>query len=93
MNVDYDARSVSITQCGSVTAIPAFVEISTELGIRWCTLTDEDRQQDGTVKPNTERARTKIEKHRSGMDKQVQWPTNVDTVSVFPGKKSLPRYR
>jgi energy-coupling factor transporter ATP-binding protein EcfA2 len=40
-NVDLDARSVSITQCGSVTAIPAFAEIASALGIRWCALTDE----------------------------------------------------
>jgi energy-coupling factor transporter ATP-binding protein EcfA2 len=89
-NVDYDARSVSITQCGSVTAIPAFVEISTELGIRWCALTDEDRQQDGTVKPNTERARTKIEKHRSGRDKQVQWPTDLEHCFGVAGEKVTP---
>jgi ABC-type branched-subunit amino acid transport system ATPase component len=54
-SVDCDARSVSVTQCGSVSAIPAFAEISKELGIRWCALTDQDLLQDGTVNPVTEK--------------------------------------
>jgi hypothetical protein len=85
--VDYDARSVSITQCGSVTAIAAFAEISTTLGIRWCAVTDEDLQEDGTVKPNTQRARESIEKHRGSQDKQVQWPVSLEhCLGVTSGK-------
>jgi predicted ATP-dependent endonuclease of OLD family len=54
--VDYDARSVSVSQCGSVTAMPAFTSIATALGIRWCAVTDEDTQADGTTKPQTKKA-------------------------------------
>lgn len=57
LNLDYDARAISVTQCGSVTAIPAFATISSALGIRWCALTDQDLQDDQTVNPNTERIR------------------------------------
>jgi predicted ATPase len=88
--LDYDARSVSITQCGSVTAIPAFAEISTAVGIRWCALTDEDLLQDGTISPNTGRARANIEKHRGAHDKQVQWPVNLEHCLGVTNGKATP---
>jgi predicted ATP-dependent endonuclease of OLD family len=89
-NMDCDARSITITQCGSVTAIPAFAEISSALGIRWCAVTDEDRQQDGTINPNTELARTRIEKHRGAMDIQVKWPVNLEHCLGVSNGKATP---
>ncbi len=71
-DVDCDARAISVTQCGSVTAMPAFAEISAALGIRWCAVTDEDLQADGTVKPMTGKARKAIENHRGAADQQLQ---------------------
>ena len=86
-SVDCDARSVSVTQCGSVTAIPAFAEISKVLGIRWCALTDEDVLQDGMVNPVTDKARKSIEQHRSSEDKQIQWPVDLEScLGVSVGK-------
>jgi ABC-type cobalamin transport system ATPase subunit len=89
-NVDCDARSVSVTQCGSVSAIPAFAEISKELGIRWCALTDEDVLQDGTVNPVTDKARKSIEQHRSSEDKQVQWPVRLESCLGVTAGKATP---
>lgn len=77
-SVDYDGRSVSITQCGDVGAIPAFTSISSQLGIRWCALTDEDMQQDGTVKPMTLKVRQKIDKHRGADDLSLMWPGDLE---------------
>jgi ABC-type thiamine transport system ATPase subunit len=88
--VDCDARSVSITQCGSVTTIPAFVEISKNLGISWCALTDEDRLPDGTIKPNTLRARENIERHITKADKQVQWPIDLEHCLKVQNGKATP---
>jgi predicted ATP-dependent endonuclease of OLD family len=86
-SVDCDARSVSVTQCGSVSAIPAFAEISKALGIRWCALTDQDLLQDGTVNLVTEKARNCIEQHRGNEDKQVQWPVHLENcVGIAAGK-------
>jgi len=89
-NIDCDTRSVSITQCGSVTAIPAFTEISSSLGIRWCALTDQDLQPDGTVKPGTEKVRAKIELHRGKQDKQVQWPIHLEHCLGLAAGKATP---
>ena len=36
--IDCDARSVSVTQCYNVTAIPDSAEILKALGGRWCAL-------------------------------------------------------
>jgi ABC-type cobalamin transport system ATPase subunit len=85
--VDCDARSVSITQCGSVSSIPAFSEISKDLGIRWCALTDQDQLPDGSIKPTTERDRKKIETHCGAADTQVQWPVDLEhCLGVTAGK-------
>jgi energy-coupling factor transporter ATP-binding protein EcfA2 len=89
-NVDCDARSVSIAQCGSVTAIPAFAEISAALGIRWCALSDEDLQPNGSINPITERARKKIEKHRGSTDRQVHWPVSLEHCLGITGGKATP---
>jgi len=88
--VDCDARSVSITQCGGATAILAFAEISKALGIRWCALTDQDKQQDGTVNPATVKARTSIEQHRGKEDMQVQWPTCLESCLGVTAGKATP---
>ena len=77
-SVDYDGRSVSITQCGDVGAIPAFTSISSQLGIRWCALTDEDMQHDGTIKPMTVKARQKIDKHLGASDLSLMWPGDLE---------------
>lgn len=89
-NVDYDGRSVSITQCGSVGSIPAFAQISSQLGIRWCALTDEDLQPDGTVKPMTEKVRNNIEKHRGEADLQLMWPGDLETCFGVATGKATP---
>jgi ABC-type sulfate/molybdate transport systems ATPase subunit len=88
--VDCDARSVSVSQCGSITAIPAFVEISKVLGIRWCAVTDQDLQPDGTINPATERARNSIERHRGAHDKQIQWPVDLEDCLGLVSGKAVP---
>jgi hypothetical protein len=87
LGFDLDARSISVTQCGSVTAIPAFASVAAALGIRWCALTDEDLGDDGKVKPKTEAARASIDRCRSESDLQVCWPTDLEkTLGVSKGK-------
>lgn len=88
--MDYDGRSISITQCGSVGAIPAFAQISKELGIRWCALTDEDRLPDGTIKPMTEKARQNIDKHRGVEDVQIMWPGDLERCFGLTSGKATP---
>lgn len=88
-DIDYDARGTSVTQCGSVTAIAAFASIAKALGIRWCAVTDEDRQPDGTIKPQTEKSRAAIETHRTSTDIQIQWKGSLeDCLGITSGKAS-----
>ncbi|RWO83010.1 MAG: hypothetical protein EOS18_05200 [Mesorhizobium sp.] len=79
LGFDLDGHAVSITLCGSCTAIPSFAYIASALGIRWCALTDEDRLPDQTVKPQMVRQRANIEKHRTSSDAQVMWKVDLET--------------
>jgi predicted ATP-dependent endonuclease of OLD family len=88
--IDCDGRSISITQCGSVTAIPAFAKISKDLGIRWCSLTDQDLQQDGTIKVVTEKARNRIQQHLGDEDRQVHWPVDLENCLGVTSGKATP---
>lgn len=88
--VDYDGRSISITQCGDVGAIPAFTGISKALGIRFCALTDEDMQADGTVKPMTEKVRKKIAGHVGADDVQMMWPGDLEKCFGITTGKATP---
>lgn len=100
---DHDSKSISVAQCGSVTAIPAFTEIANKLGIRWCALTDEDKQADGSIKEKTVQSREKIERLRGQEDAQILWKNNlefclgVDTGKAKPevtyGKLSRPNWQ
>lgn len=85
--VDYDGRAISINQCGSVTAMPAFTRIATTLGIRWCAATDEDVLEDGTIKPLTAAARGEMETLRRDTDILVEWPGDLErSLKVSSGK-------
>lgn len=92
LSADCDARSISITRCGGVENIPAFVDIARRLGIRWCALTDEDLGEDGTVKPKTAKAREQINKHRSDQDLQVVWSKNLEHCLDIRAGKARPEF-
>lgn len=87
LGMDVDARSISVTQCEGVSAIPAFASISRSLGIRWSVVTDEDILEDGSVKPKTEKARAAIERCRTESDLQTVWPVDLErSLGVTEGK-------
>lgn len=89
-SMDYDGRSVSITQCGDVGAIPAFTSISSKLGIRWCAVTDEDLLPDGSIKPMTLKARQKIDQHKGVADLQIMWPGDLERCFGLTTGKATP---
>lgn len=88
--IDLDSRSISVTKCGSVTSIPAFAKIAAALGIRFCALSDEDKQTDGKVKPQTSKAREQIQNHISDFDVQVQWPVDLEACLKIENGKATP---
>jgi hypothetical protein len=67
--------------------MPAFAAISSALGIRWCALTDEDRLEDGTINPVTEKHRKKVDEWKSTADNLVQWAINLErSLNILAGK-------
>lgn len=87
LDLDYDARSVSIMQCGGVSGIPAFARIARTLGIRWCALTDEDMLPTGEIKPATQQARDALDRLKDDPDMQIQWTIDLEhCLSVIEGK-------
>lgn len=88
--VDLDSRSISVTKCGSVTSIPAFAKIAAALGIRFCAVSDEDKQEDGIIKPQTVKARQQIHKHISEFDLQVQWSVKLESCLKIENGKATP---
>lgn len=88
--IDYDARAVSVTQCGSVTAMPAFSGIAASLGIRSCAVTDEDTLPDGTVNPKTAAARHKIAGLQMDGDILVEWPGDLERALGVSSGKATP---
>lgn len=85
--LECDARSISISQCGSVSAIPAFVEIASSLGISWCAVTDEDVLDNGAINPITGKVRQDLESGKTDNDKLVQWAGDLEKcLNVTEGK-------
>ena len=87
VEMDYDARSVSIMQCGGVSGIPAFSGIAQTLGIRWCALTDQDLLPTGEIKIKTQQARDALDRIQGEADMQVQWNIELEhCLGVTEGK-------
>lgn len=90
LDVDCDARSISITHCSGASGIPAFALMAKNLGIRWCALTDQDLLPDGNINPATSKHRDKIETIRGESDVQVQWPVNLEHCLGIESSKATP---
>lgn len=77
-SVDLDGKSISIIRAGDVGQLPAFAAMASKLGIPWCALSDEDRQDDGTIKPATQKMRERLGELQSAVDCQAQWAVNLE---------------
>jgi ABC-type cobalamin transport system ATPase subunit len=92
-SVDLDVRSVSIIGVNGVGTLPAFAEVARRLKIPWCAVTDEDLLPDGTIKPNTSKARHKLAALRGTSDLLVEWPSSLeDCLGVTGGQKATPEW-
>ncbi len=91
---DLDGRSVSIVGVGGVSTLPGYAQMMCGLGIPWCGLTDEDLEDDGSVKPNTAKARDKLSSLAGSGDAQEVWPGSLEACLRLPaGKKATPEWQ
>jgi predicted ATPase len=91
--MDLDARSVSLVGVNGVGTIPAFAEMANKLNIPWCAVTDEDLLPDGSIKPNTKKARKKLMALKGAADAMVEWAHSLEScLSVPNGQKASPEW-
>jgi predicted ATP-dependent endonuclease of OLD family len=90
MNVDLDARSVSILGVGGKGNVADYVELLGKCGTPWCAVIDEDRLPDGSYKNNAEDAARRIEKLRSKNDELLQWKVDLENCFLIGRNKDKP---
>jgi putative ATP-dependent endonuclease of the OLD family len=76
--IDLDAGSVSVIRTGDVGQLPNFATVASSLGIPWCAVSDQDLDATGRIKPNTQSVRDTLAKIQGSMNKQVQWPVDLE---------------
>lgn len=92
-DLDLDGLSVSIIQAGDVTHLPAFAKMASQLNIPWCAVSDEDKQTDGAIKPNTKAARDKLDKLMRPQDAQIVWPNDLEACLGLVTGKARPSWQ
>jgi predicted ATP-dependent endonuclease of OLD family len=86
---DLDGRGVSIIGSGGIGGVAAYAEIAHPLAIPWCSVTDEDRLPDGTIKPTTAQVRQRLTALVSRGDLMPMWPVDLEAcVGKAKGKAS-----
>lgn len=80
---ELDTEGVSVVNCHSVTAMPAYAEICTRLGIPWYAIHDKDFDGTGKQKPVTEKAVKKLNTLVSTTDKISTWDNDLEDVLGF----------
>jgi ABC-type cobalamin transport system ATPase subunit len=92
-NEDLDGRSVSVVSVGGVENLPEYARLATQLKIPWCAITDEDIQDDGTVKPKTEQVRNTLANRATGFDLLLQWQNSLESVLGKATGKARPDWQ
>jgi hypothetical protein len=93
-DLDLDARSVSVVDTGSVGNLPDYAEIAKGLGIPWCAISDEDRDQAGLLNPNTDRVRQRVTRMCGPQDTSIVWPGKLEACVGAPGtQKATPEWQ
>lgn len=91
--VDLDGQSVSIIRAGDVNQLPVYAAMASKLNIPWCAVSDEDLLPDGTIKPNTKKARDKLSKCAKPGDLQVMWAGDLEKCVGLAGGKAEPQWQ
>jgi hypothetical protein len=93
-DLDLDARSVSLVDTGSVQNLPDYASMAKRLGIPWCAISDEDRDADGTLNPNTAKVRQRVDAILGPHDMTSVWPGKLELCLATPGnQKATPEWQ
>lgn len=93
-SLDLDTRSVSLVDSGSIGNLPDYAQISKQLGIPWCAVSDEDRPAGGDVNPITAKLRKKLDAKLGSEDVSLIWPDKLETCLGVPaGEKATPEWQ
>ena len=92
LEVEADARALSVLDVGSCSTIPAYSEMAGKLKIPWCAVTDEDLLADGTVNATTVRDRAKINSYKTPADKSLIWPGSLEACFDIAKGKATPAW-
>lgn len=90
VGVDVDGESVSVVDCGGVDNLPAYAGVCASLGIPWFAVHDADILPGGGRKPNTQRARAKLDALKSAKDQIWEWDNDVEGVFGLASGKLSP---
>lgn len=92
-NLDLDGMSVSIIRVGDVSQLPIYASMASTLGIPWCALSDEDTLPDGSVKPNTQAARSKLIAVAGKNDIEAHWKQDLECCLSRSSGKADPSWQ
>jgi hypothetical protein len=92
-DLDLDGLGISIIQAGDVNQLPAFARMAKKLDIPWCAVSDEDKLEDGSIKPNTKAAREKLTSFMGAGDLQVCWPIDLEACLGLAEGKARPSWQ
>jgi putative ATP-dependent endonuclease of the OLD family len=90
MEVDLDARSVSILGVGGKGNVADYAELLGKCGTPWCAVIDEDRLPDGSYKHNAKITIDRIEKLRSKNDLLLHWEVDLEHCFLISRNKDNP---
>jgi putative ATP-dependent endonuclease of the OLD family len=91
--LDIDARSVSIIRTGDVGQLGNFAAVASALGIPWCAVSDQDLEADGAVKQSTATVRDTLTRIQGPLDKQVEWPIDLEACLGKKQGKARPEWQ
>lgn len=93
-SLDLDTSSVSLVDTGGVQNLPDYADIAKKLGIPWCAVSDEDKKLGGSVNPNTEATRKKVEAARGADDMSTIWPGSLEAcLGASAPQKAKPEWQ
>jgi hypothetical protein len=91
--IDHLGLNLTVADCGSVSAQPSYARMAIALGIPWYSISDEDKLQDGSINPKTQRVRDELQKLRRATDAIDMWSPTLEGTLGIAGAKATPEWQ
>lgn len=92
-DIDLNGKSISIVDIGGVHNMLSYANIAKNLGIPWCALTDEDKDESGKINSKTSTVRDSLEKLKSDCDIIPIWKGKLElTLGLNFNDKATPEW-